>query len=154
MMNTATREKPTMFSAIIVLVLLSGCGGAHEASVLGTATLDGKPLTSGTVTFYPMAGGAPAYAQIQSDGSYALSTGAAAGLAPGEYAVTVVAAAPPAAAPPAVAPPAVAPPAKRPPPETLGVLLTPARYGNLQQTDLRFTVIRGANRIALELKSP
>jgi hypothetical protein len=113
-----------------------GCG-AHDSSVYGTVTLDEKPLETGTVTFHPVGGGAVAYGRIGADGSYRLHTGAEQGLAPGEYVVTVVATAPP----------------PDPRSEVVGKLLTPARYNRRDQTDLRFTIARGTNRIDLALQT-
>jgi len=121
-----------------LLVLLSGCGGPHAATVSGTVTLDGDALQRGTVTFHPAGEGPLAYGTIDEKGNYTLRTGRETGLAAGEYVVTVV--------------------ASEPPPstgfdETPGKLLTPERYGKLETTDLRFTVNRGANRIDLPLTS-
>lgn len=118
------------------LTLAAGCG-AHDSSVYGTVTLDGKTLETGTVTFHPAGEGAVAYGRIGADGSYRLHTGAEEGLAPGEYVVTVVATAPP----------------PDPHSEVVGKLLTPVRYGNLDQTDLRFTIEPGTNRIDLPLQT-
>lgn len=55
--------------------LLSGCNsGPKVAPVSGKATLDGKPLKFGTVMFQQATGGQPAVGEIQSDGSFQLST--------------------------------------------------------------------------------
>jgi hypothetical protein len=118
------------------LTLAVGCG-AHDSSVYGTVTLDRKPLETGTVTFHPAGEGAVAYGRIGADGSYRLHTGAEQGLAAGEYIVTVVATAPP----------------PDPHSEVVGKLLTPARYGKLDQTDLRYTIEPGRNQIDLALQT-
>ncbi len=60
--------------------MLTGCGTSSESTVSGKVTLDGQPLSTGTVTFHPVAGGPAAYGQIQADSSYRLKTGSAAGL--------------------------------------------------------------------------
>ena len=141
-MTTQEREpwsKPAAACAMLMagaLALAVGCG-VHDSSVYGTVTLDGKPLETGTVTFHPAGDGAVAYGRIGADGSYRLHTGAEQGLAPGEYVVTVVAT----AAPP------------DPHSEVVGKLLTPARYGNLDQTDLHFTIEPGKNQIDLALRT-
>ena len=122
---------------IACLWLAAGCGGPHDSSVYGTVTLDGKPLETGTVTFHPAGEGAVAYGRIGADGNYRLHTGAEQGLAPGEYVVTVVATALP----------------PDPHSEIVGKLLTPARYGNLDQTDLHFTIEPGKNQIDLPLQT-
>jgi hypothetical protein len=119
------------------LALLSGCGGALESSIHGTVTLDSVPLHRGTVTFHPVKAGAAAYGRIQADGSYAITTGARRGLSPGEYVVTVVATAGEA----------------DPMSEVPGKLLTPLRYGRVEESGLRFTIQRGRNKIDLPLVS-
>ena len=69
-------------SMLVLAAAAAGCFGANAASVSGTVTLDGQPLTTGNVSFYPDGGsGAPAYGQIDSSGRYSLSTGTDAGLA-------------------------------------------------------------------------
>ncbi len=54
---------------LLVLPLGSGCGGQAKGTVSGKVTLQGKPLTSGFVTFL-VDKGPPLHADIQSDGSY------------------------------------------------------------------------------------
>lgn len=51
----------------------SGSGGLETAPVKGNVTYNGKPLTYGRVSFRPEAG-SPATGEIQSDGSFTLST--------------------------------------------------------------------------------
>lgn len=61
-------------------LLLTGCSGddgiGKRFPVSGKVTYDGKPLTSGTVNFLPEdpATGRPATGEIQTDGSYKLTT--------------------------------------------------------------------------------
>ena len=119
--------------------LLAGCGGAHESNVSGAVYLDDKPLNTGNVTFYPAQGGAAVYSRIGPDGGYQLKTGDTSGLKPGEYKVTVVATEIPTVVPGSTPP--------------IGKLLTPHKYGQLDQTDLAFTVGPGDNTIDLRLKS-
>src|SRR5262245_39545204 len=62
--------------AFAALSLIAGCRNAHEldtAPVTGNVLLNGKPLTSGTVTFVPPKGRV-ANGEIRSDGSFELST--------------------------------------------------------------------------------
>ena len=57
--------------------LSGGCGGGPpQAQVNGTVTLDGKPLDTGVIHFYPQsdAGGPSASADVK-DGRYQLQTG-------------------------------------------------------------------------------
>ena len=116
-----------------------GCGGGHESSVSGNVTLDDKPLTTGNVTFYPSQGGAAVYSRIGAEGAYELKTGDTFGLKPGEYKVTVVATETPTVVQGSTTP--------------IGKLLTPRKYGQLQETDLLFKVEPGDNTIDLRLKS-
>ncbi len=82
-----------------LLVGVAGCGGGTDPASLvrvdGRVTYQGKPLTCGTIVFVPdpMRGntGPLASATIQRDGSFVLSTGDAAGAAPGWHRVTIVA---------------------------------------------------------------
>jgi hypothetical protein len=76
-----------------------------------------------------------AIGSIPSDGSYEIKTGTEAGLAPGDYVVTVTATDPP--------------PAGQE--ELPGTLLTPEQYGNVATSPLKFTVKEGSNSIDLEL---
>jgi len=66
------------YSLMVLLAgLLIGCGGGsgHEetASVTGTVTLKGTPVTEGRIAFFPPKG-RPAMGTIQSDGTYTLTT--------------------------------------------------------------------------------
>lgn len=122
------------------LATLLGCGGPYDASVSGDVTLDGQPLTRGTVSFTPTAGGPPAYARIDGSGSYAVRTGREVGLPAGEYSVTVVANEPPAAAQGEDGGP---PPAGKP--------ITPPWYRSAETSGLRFQVEPGSNDIDLPL---
>ena len=146
--KTKTRVVPSLL-ALCVLVTASGCENSYDAQVSGHVTLDGELLRAGTVLFYPADGsGATAYSQISRDGSYALRTGmgdpnkpGAGRLAAGDYLVTVVSHGPMAQGI-----------GKRGGPPDPGPLVTPAKYGDTQRTDLEFTVTPGRNLIVLELE--
>jgi hypothetical protein len=125
-------------AALSAIVLWVGCRPSSEATVHGIVTLDGKPLSSGTVTFHSANGTLSSNGSIRSDGEYELSTGKTRGLPAGEYIATVVAyqsmnqqAATVMAMP------------KR---------ITPERYGNPKTSDLKETVKPGDNPIDLVLK--
>jgi hypothetical protein len=126
-----------------ILVAVAGCSGPNAASVSGSVTLDGQPLTTGMVGFYPDGGsGAPANGQIDSSGNYSLSTGSDAGLAPGKYIAIVVA-------------------TKDPPQlydktgaEIPPIPITPGKYGSTTTSDLRVDVKPGKNTIPLALQTP
>jgi len=130
----------------LFLVLLVGCGQSLPATVTGTVTLDGQslpegPRMTGSVMFYPIGGGAAAYGSVTSGGNYSMQTGDLKGLQPGEYVVTVrvVDIDPP--------PPGgyYNAPASKP--------ITPPRYSNQKQSDLKVQVVLGANDIDLKLSS-
>ena len=129
-------------SVLSLLLLFSGCSGPNAASVSGSVTLDGQPLTTGMVSFYPAGDGTPATGSIDSSGNYSLSTGTDIGLAPGKYIAIVVA-------------------TKDPPQlydktgaEIPPIPITPAKYGNTNTSDLRVEVKPGKNTVPLTLVSP
>jgi hypothetical protein len=64
---------------LLCLCALPGCKQNPEtAPVVGMVTLDGRPLTGGSVTFTPISGGQStgrsAYGEIRSDGTFTLGT--------------------------------------------------------------------------------
>ena len=130
--------------ALAIALLAAGCSGPNAASVTGSVTLDGQPLTTGDVSFHPDGGngGAPAYGKIDSGGNYSLSTGTDVGLAPGKYVAVVVA-------------------TKEPPQlydktgaEIPPIPITPGKYGSTNTSDLRIEVKAGKNTVPLALQSP
>jgi hypothetical protein len=74
-----TGWKPALLG-LALLVSAAGCGGGPPlASVSGKVTCQGAAVDGGTLIFSPltedtMAAGRPGQAQIQSDGSYTVST--------------------------------------------------------------------------------
>ena len=118
----------------LMLSTASGCGG-HGASVSGKVTLNGTPLSRGTVSFFPTSGGAAATGTVQTDGNYMITTGRDEGLKPGDYVATVFAneAIPDGG------------------PEIVPKVLTPEIYGDKSTSPLKFTVAAGNNRIDLPL---
>ena len=127
--------------AIVVTSAVAGCSGA-AATVSGTVTLDGQPLTTGNVSFHPDgAGAAPAYGQIDSSGRYSLSTGTEAGLAPGNYVAVVVATKDPPQ------------PYDKTGAEIPPIPITPGKYGNAATSDLKVQVKPGKNDVPLALDS-
>lgn len=64
-----------VYVCALALVLVTGCNSNPPvAPVSGIVTLDGEPLKFGTVMFQHTEGGQPAVGEIQSDGTFALST--------------------------------------------------------------------------------
>jgi hypothetical protein len=120
---------------------LTGCGGGADVFVSGKVTLAGESVAAGTVTFYPADGrGAVAYGQIGADGEYQIQTGAAVGLAPCNYLVSVVAfEVVPNAGPDGL-------PGSR--------LLSPERYKDPKTSGLTCTVAPGSNRFDVTLSRP
>lgn len=116
------------------LLLLVGCARDWGAAS-GTATLDGKRMEKGMVTFHAVAGGADAYAQIQSDGSFYAMTGTDKGLKIGDYVVTVVNQTTPAAS------------------GEFAKLLSPEKYASPATSDLKVTIKPGTNVVELVLKN-
>lgn len=75
----------------VPMAMFSGCGSDGLVPVSGVVTLDGTPVSSGRVEFYPEEG-RPASGAIGSDGRYTLSTNDNGhGVKPGKYTVTVTA---------------------------------------------------------------
>lgn len=65
-----------LFLASTSLLMFSGCfgqKGLETARTTGVVTYNGKPLPYGRVSFRPQAG-SPATGEIQSDGSFSMST--------------------------------------------------------------------------------
>jgi hypothetical protein len=77
--------------------------------------------------------------QIQSDGTFTVSTGTDVGLDAGEYRLTVVATGP-------------IPEPTADNPEPLPELLIPARYGSLETSGLTRTITKGANQFEIQLE--
>jgi hypothetical protein len=128
------------FTFLLCLLALLACGcGSKVATVSGTITLDGQPLTTGNVSFLPAQSGPVATGTIRSNGGYTIETGTAKGLPPGDYIVMVVATKPVTPIPGA--------------PEQAPELITPAKYGTRETSDLRCTVKAGSNRVNFDLKS-
>ncbi len=69
-----------------------GCGSGKDVyPVRGTVLVDGRPAERVVVTFHPASGGPRSMATTAADGSFLVSThGPNNGVAPGEYAVTIV----------------------------------------------------------------
>lgn len=124
------------------LIACAGCGGTYDATVTGAVTLDGQPLTRGTVKFIPDGASAPAYGLVGSDGGYSLMTGREEGIQSGAYTVTVVANAP-----------STPDPNNPSSPPMPGKPITPAWYRDAQSSPMKESVESGSNEINLALTS-
>lgn len=88
-----------MIRLITLAVALSlfvavGCEseGSGTTPAGGSVFVDGKPVTAGTVVFYPAAAGRSGSGMIQEDGTFTISYKKMGdGLPPGDYIVTIVA---------------------------------------------------------------
>jgi hypothetical protein len=67
---------------MVVSLVTAGCSRDKFATVEGVATLDGKNLDGGSVTFSPNAGGPLSYGNIATDGSFHLQTASIQGVVP------------------------------------------------------------------------
>lgn len=84
------------FASLVLLALLftTGCGKSL-VPVQGKVSVNGQPLTTGNLTFYPgdLKEASIAYATIGADGTYKVNEGTT-GIVAGKYKVTVTAGVP------------------------------------------------------------
>jgi hypothetical protein len=88
--------KVSLFVGLLVLLCFAvGCGPSH-IPVSGTVTVDGQPLTTGSISFHPVSGASNLIgnSQIDSGGKYKLMSEGQEGMQAGKYKVVVVASAP------------------------------------------------------------
>jgi hypothetical protein len=129
----------------ISALFTSGCG-SDLAQVTGLVTVDGEPLRGGngvraTVNFQPASGsGIAAVGLVGEDGSFVISTGSQAGIAPGDYKVTVTAT-------------QLIKDRENPNGPATGRRITDPRYANAQTSGFQFTVQPGGNEFNLPLNS-
>lgn len=138
MPNHRTVSRAACCAAAALLLFVSGCGSSHDATVHGVVTLDGKPLDIGEVQFHSLGNSGTAYGRLAVGGAYQLATGSESGIDPGDYQVTVVAREPFPENLPAGAPP-------------IPKVISPERYGRLETTPFKFTIVAGDNTIDLPL---
>jgi hypothetical protein len=142
------RGRTVRFALCLVCVagisFIVGCDDS-KATVSGTVTLDGRPVTggprmNGIVTFFrDGGGGAPAVGFIDESGHYSVKTGATTGMEPGSYQV-------------AIAMKKITIP-ENPNAMPIPTLLTPAKYGNPQKSGLRAEIKPGNNTFDFPLVS-
>lgn len=75
------------FYQLALLGLLCGCSGQKAASVHGQVTLDGEPVSAGSIVFLPAAAGGRKAAAAIEGGAYSIP--ASEQLAPGSYRVEI-----------------------------------------------------------------
>lgn len=133
------RPESWMLSTVLLSVVLGGCGGDNRPKlvpVAGRISLDGKPLSSGSVTLRPesaQGGWEQPTGIIEADGKYVVYTQGRAGAPPGKYRVVIFATGPTKSADGAAHP-------------GLPVSLIPAMYNDPAQTPLQIDVEAGAKR--------
>jgi hypothetical protein len=154
--RTNARLRPLGSSVVLgALMLVIGCdSGPKVAPVHGNVTYKGKSVPTGTVTFYPSAGGRPAVGNIASDGSYTLSRNQPGdGAVVGEYKATIEAreAAPGVAASQARS--LTDELAANPMPQGANAIkdLVPAKYSTIETSGLTATVRSENNQIDFDL---
>jgi hypothetical protein len=66
----------TLLICSLLTLVNVGCGSKYPptAPVKGKIAINGKPVTTGRISFHPVTGERPALANIQPDGSYSLTT--------------------------------------------------------------------------------
>lgn len=77
-------------AACLLLTAINGCGGPTDGrmNVTGSATIDGAPLTDGTITFYK--GSSSSGVGIIKDGAFTVSeSGGTEGMQPGTYQIAI-----------------------------------------------------------------
>ena len=132
--------------ALAALGLIAGCSRLQPVHpVGGRVTLDGKPLVDAQISFRPPQGPG-AFATLDGDGRYRLSTRAAGdGAVAGEHVVTL--------SPVTVGlvlEPGQPPRLEKPTP---GAVPVPQRYISAETSDLRATVQPGSNTFDFDLSS-
>lgn len=145
--QTRVRSARTLVPILLIiggLPLVTGCGNGL-ATVTGEVSLDGEPLRGGNgvramVYLYPEGGsGAPAVGLVDESGKYEVSTGTKQGVAPGAYLVSI-------SASELIGKEEVGVP-------RAGRRITPARYADPRQSDLRVDVSPGSNTFDFSLES-
>jgi hypothetical protein len=116
----------------------------HDSLVRGVVTLNGRPLSHGTVTFLPQQTSSeridPGIARIEPDGSFWIGNAnlsKPAGVKPGKYRVTVLVM-------------DRRPEGESGPPAHLAV---PEKYTDETTTPFEFDVVKGQNRFRLDMTS-
>lgn len=134
-----------VLTVCVGLAWLSGCGGGGgldgpTGTVSGTVTLNSKPLSDASITFFGENNGDTATGVLQSDGTYSLKYGAGFSVPAGDYRVAIIAGLPPGSAAPD---PADLMKTMKPP--TAGKYPIPSKYKDPKTSTLIAVVKEGAN---------
>ena len=129
---------------VAIAVLAGGCGPANplgRKAVSGKITLNGAPLESGNISFFPKSDKGVSGGAVIVDGAYSIETEK--GLPEGEYLVRIFAAAPDTRAPDPNLPPG---PRTSPP----GIDLIPPEYNTKSDQVVRVTA-EGPNEFSFDI---
>jgi hypothetical protein len=158
------RDKVSLCVRVAACVSLSavwGCGAAaglpQTGKVHGTVAYKGKPVSTGTVTFFPLEAkgeaNRPAIGEISSDGSFELTTfNTGDGAVLGQHKAIVVAKTEGTVKAADDTIPSQLPSDLKKAAEQGPKALVPSNYMDPEKTPLRYTVQKGTNRFDLELK--
>lgn len=67
------RTRPLLPGGCLLALLLTGCGGLQLGTVSGRVTVNGKPVSNGTIMFHPDEG-PTAVGALEPDGKFTLTT--------------------------------------------------------------------------------
>lgn len=129
------------FLGLLTVLLLSGCGEA-ATKVSGKVSYRGKPLNSGTITFFCKDNQVVRSCQIGPDGGYAIDN-----VPIGNAKITVSVPPPPPKMSAEVA--KMAPSGDEPPPKPV---LVPTKYGDPEKSGLTYQVQKGSQPHDIDLK--
>ena len=136
-----------------LLFFVIGCDSKpNTGAVTGVVTFEGKPVTEGTVTFYPSEGGRPAIGHLGSDGAFTLTTFQVNdGALLGEHKVTIEAKQVTNVPPPPKSLAEEVSQASAPRARAKVKWLVPEKYADQTNSGLTATVTDGANQIDFDL---
>jgi hypothetical protein len=90
-MAAASSTKVCALGVCALLGMVAGCQQSDLATASGTVTVNGVPLTGGSIQFLPSGGGPSAFGDIQPDGTFRLMTREPYdGAKPGSYWVSIM----------------------------------------------------------------
>lgn len=118
-------------------IFIAGCSGPDIGQVSGSVTVNGKPLTTGSILFSNKEAGISINANLGDDGTFVIKTHKAEGLPPGEYQVAVKSVTFGGDETPLVG--------QRPTASAKPTVFIPPKYSNVNTSGLSATVKKGKN---------
>lgn len=154
--STASRARWRLSASGVAIagLLLLGCDqGPQVAPVSGVVKFENTPVTQGTISFHPVAGGRPATGKLGAGGAFELSTFASGdGALLGEHKVTITAMELTDAAPaPKSLSEEISQPAPRATSGPKARWIIPEKFSAQATSELTATVADGANSIEFDL---